>query len=90
MRSSYLLAGTSLFFCSIPFADAQTSESKNSSSTKLSETVVTANRYEVPLEETASSITVIGPEQIALRKQQNVLELLRDVPGLDVVRTGGP
>ena len=34
--------------------------------------------------------TVIGPEEIARSKATSVLDLLRTVPGLDVVQSGGP
>jgi vitamin B12 transporter len=38
----------------------------------------------------ASSVTVITGEQIRERRQSTVLEVLRGVPGLDVVQSGGP
>lgn len=52
--------------------------------------VVTANRIEAPRETVGSSVTVISAEEIALRKKTNVAELLRTVPGLEIVRGGGP
>jgi vitamin B12 transporter len=56
----------------------------------LEEVVVTATRVETPIEEIASSITVISSKDIERKKKSTVLELLRDVPGLDVVQSGGP
>ncbi len=58
--------------------------------TVLEEVVVTATRIEVPAREVASSITLITGEEMERRKEDTVLELLRDVPGLDVVQSGGP
>ena len=55
----------------------------------LEEVVVTATRVETPIEEIASSITVISSKEIESRQKTTVLEALRDIPGLDVVQTGG-
>lgn len=52
--------------------------------------VVTANRIETPEDEVASSVTVIGPEEITRKARDQVSELLRDVPGLTVESEGGP
>jgi vitamin B12 transporter len=57
---------------------------------KLGEVVVTASRVETPAREVASSITVISAQEIREKQKTDVLEVLRSVPGLDVVRTGGP
>jgi len=56
----------------------------------LEEVVVTATRVETPIEEIASSITVISSKDIERRQKSTVLEILRDVPGLNVVQSGGP
>ena len=55
----------------------------------LEKVVVTATRVETPIEEIASSITVISSKEIERKQKTTVLEALRDVPGLDVVQTGG-
>ncbi|MBM4033194.1 MAG: TonB-dependent receptor [Planctomycetes bacterium] len=52
------------------------------------EVVVTATRIETPYEQVGSSVTVISRQEIERRRQTMVAELLRAVPGLDVVRTG--
>ncbi|MBN8531733.1 MAG: TonB-dependent receptor [Alphaproteobacteria bacterium] len=51
--------------------------------------VITPNRQAVPLSQVASSVTVISEEQIMRSQRQTVGELLRTVPGVDVVRSGG-
>ncbi len=56
---------------------------------EMDEIVVTANRSETALHEVGSSITVITREEIEQRQQPFVLDLLRTVPSLDVVRNGG-
>jgi len=57
---------------------------------RIDEVVVTANRNETALSEVGSSITVITGQQIQEQQKTTVLEVLRAVPGLDVVQSGGP
>lgn len=57
---------------------------------KVGEVVVTATRLETPVREVASSMTVITGQEIAEEGKTEVLEVLRDEPALDVVRSGGP
>jgi len=57
---------------------------------ELQEVVVTATRLEEPLREVASSVTVISQEEVERRQQRSVAEIIRAVPGLDVVQGGGP
>ena len=52
--------------------------------------VVTASRIATPLSQTNSAITVISAEQIESSGQSLVTDVLRQVPGVDVSRSGGP
>ncbi len=52
--------------------------------------VVTATRIETPYERVGSSVTVITRDEIERSGKTTVLELLRAVPALDVVQSGGP
>jgi vitamin B12 transporter len=54
----------------------------------MEEVVVTATRTEVPLEELGVSATVITEEEIKRRQATDVLDLLREVAGIHVMRTG--
>ena len=54
------------------------------------EIVVTANRLESEPGEVGSSVTVITAEEIELKRKSSVAELLRSVPGVEIVRGGGP
>lgn len=56
----------------------------------LEEIVVTAARVARPLKETSSSVTIIDAGEIASTGENTVLEVLRGLPGLDVVQSGGP
>jgi vitamin B12 transporter len=57
--------------------------------TTLEPVVVTATKIETPLSEVASSVTVITRQEIEDKQSNSVEEVLRSVPGLDVVRQGG-
>ncbi|RQW82593.1 MAG: TonB-dependent receptor, partial [Geobacter sp.] len=57
---------------------------------QLEEIVVTANRSEAALNEIGSSISVISREEIDRKHATLVLDFLRTVPALNVVRSGGP
>ncbi len=52
--------------------------------------VVTATRIPTPELQVASSITVVTADDIAAREIKTLPDLLRQVPGLNVVQTGGP
>jgi vitamin B12 transporter len=52
--------------------------------------VVTATRTATPLSQVASSVTVITSDEIEAKQQQLVIDVLRDVPGVNISRTGGP
>jgi vitamin B12 transporter len=51
--------------------------------------VVTATRLATPEVQVASSISVVSADEIALRELQTLPEVLKLVPGLNVVQTGG-
>ena len=52
--------------------------------------VVTATRIPTPETEVANSITVITADDIANKQSQDLPSVLKDVPGLNLVQTGGP
>lgn len=52
--------------------------------------VVSATRLPTPAAEVASSVTVITSEEIERKQQRTLSDVLRDVPGLSLVQTGGP
>ena len=51
--------------------------------------VVTSNRFATPIREVASSVTVISRTDIEKSNANLALDLLREVPGVDIVRVGG-
>ena len=54
----------------------------------LDPVVVTATRTGTPLSQIASSVTVITAEEIETKQQTQVLDVLRSVPGVNIVQTG--
>lgn len=66
----------------------QSAQQTQPQTTQLSPVVVTATRTEVPLSETAASLTVITDEEIQQQQASTVMEALRLVPGLDFSQNG--
>lgn len=56
---------------------------------KLDEIVVTATRTEVPRSQIPGSVTVMTEKDIESAQVSNVSDLLRNIPGIDVVQQGG-
>jgi len=83
------------FMAASLFVDATRSHAQQQSGTEkhpidLNDSIaVTANRTPTPLAEIASSITVITRAEIENSQSAFVAHLLRNVPGLDVVQSGG-
>jgi vitamin B12 transporter len=58
--------------------------------TDLQSIVVTATRIPTPALQVASSVTVVSAEEIASRQIRTLPDLLKEIPGLNVVQSGGP
>jgi vitamin B12 transporter len=58
--------------------------------TELQSTLVTATRIPTPELQIASSVTAVTAEEIAARQIRTLPDLLKEVPGLNVVQSGGP
>ena len=52
--------------------------------------VITATRIPTPELEVASSVTVVTADEIAARQERTFAEVLKGIPGLNVVQQGGP
>jgi vitamin B12 transporter len=55
----------------------------------LPDVVVTATRLPTPASEVASSVTVITHDEIERKQERTLTDVLRDVPGLNIVQNGG-
>ena len=65
--------------------DAINANTRNYYSDKI---IVTATKTPVPLNETGSSINVITAEEIEQKGKKNVVDLLKDIPGVTVSKSG--
>jgi vitamin B12 transporter len=81
-----LLAFLFVFPVQVSAADDETSAEPIS----LPPVVVTPTRLPTPENEVGSSITVIPSEEIERKQERTLPDALQDVPGLNVVQTGGP
>lgn len=54
------------------------------------EIVVSATRIESDAEAVASSVTVVTREQMEEKQNKTILDVLKEVPGVQVVQNGGP
>nr|VFK19379.1 MAG: vitamin B12 transporter [Candidatus Kentron sp. LPFa] len=57
---------------------------------ELAPVVVTATRTAETVDETLASVTVVTREDIERRQAQSVPDILRSVPGVGIVNSGGP
>ncbi len=88
---SWLMAAA--FLLAAPFIgraqDAASSALPNSEA-ESEEIVVSATRIETPVNEIGSSVTVITGKEIERDQKRTLPDVLRTVPGLNIVQTGGP
>jgi vitamin B12 transporter len=56
---------------------------------ELQRVVITATRIPTPIMDVASSITVVTAADIEARQERTFADVLKDIPGLNVVQTGG-
>jgi vitamin B12 transporter len=69
--------------------DALTATSTDQEETVESEpVVVSATRFDIPLDKSPASVSVISSEDLEQKQIERVSDALREVPGLSVVQTG--
>ncbi|MGH7319085.1 MAG: TonB-dependent receptor plug domain-containing protein [Candidatus Rokuibacteriota bacterium] len=71
-----------------PAAPSAVAEAKPEQVETLDPVVVSATRTPTPIGQTGSSVTVIDQQEIESRQVSDMLQILRDVPGLSVIQTG--
>ena len=83
-----------LFIPAFCFAqDAVRSTSTAQQEQPASETeriVVSATRFDIPLDQSPSSVSEITSQEIELKQIERVSDALREIPGLSVVQSGAP
>ena len=80
---------SSLSVCALAFA-AFPALADAANDTKVSEVVVTATRTPTPVDKVANAITVITKKDIEQQQLQDLPDALETVPGVNLVRSGGP
>ena len=71
--------------------DAVRSTSTDREETAESEAVVvSATRFDIPLDQSPASVSVISSDDLEQKQIERVSDALREVPGLSVVQTGTP
>jgi vitamin B12 transporter len=79
MLKSFLLSSAALAALSLPVFAQDNPET----------VVITATRVATPQDQLASSVTVVTAADIESRQLVSLPDVLRDVPGLNIVQTGG-
>src|SRR5437870_1374242 len=87
VRDSIRFAALLLFAPSICFGQ-QTSPTPSPGEAETEQVVVSATRFDIPLDQSPASVSVITSEDIEARQIQRVSDALREPPGLSVVQTG--
>ncbi len=86
-RSPIRLAALLLLTRSICFAQ-EASPTPSPSEAEIEQVVVSATRFDIPLDQSPASVSVISSEDIVQKQIQRVTDALREVPGVSVVQTG--
>lgn len=89
-RTCLAVAAAAAVFCFARAAFAQDAPADSSPLVHVAPIVVTVSRVEIPLDDVASSITVVTREEIERRQLMTVRDALETVPGVSLIRTGGP
>jgi vitamin B12 transporter len=85
-----LATGLSLLASVSAVAAAAPSSPDSDSPDSGESVIVSATRLPTPEQEVASSVTVITAANIAARQERTLPDVLKEVPGLNLVQTGGP
>src|SRR5947207_4883579 len=60
------------------------------SEAEVEQVVVSATRFDIPLDQSPASVSVISSDDLEQKQIERVSDALREVPGLAVVQTGTP
>src|SRR3954452_21284398 len=67
-----------------------TTPTPSAAEAEVESVVVSATRFDIPLDQSPASASVISSEELEQKQIQRVSDALREVPGLSVVQTGPP
>ena len=86
-RSPIRLAALLIVTRSLCFAQ-EASPTASPTEAEVEQVVVSATRFDIPLDQSPASVSVISSEDIERKQIQRASDALREVPGLSVVQTG--
>jgi vitamin B12 transporter len=90
-RAQCLLRLAALFsFAPIICSAQEASPIPSPGEAEVEQVVVSATRFDIPLDQSPASVSVISSEDLQQKQIERVSEALREVPGLNVVQTGTP
>jgi len=90
-RALYPIALASLFALAHTVCHAQeATPTPSPGEADVESVVVSATRFDIPLDQSPASASVISSEELEQKQIQRVSDALREVPGLSVVQTGVP
>src|SRR5216110_1972326 len=77
-----------LVFTTVVCLAQEPTPTPSSSEAEVESVVVSATRFDIPLDQSPASASVISSEELEQKQIQRVSDALREVPGLSVVQTG--
>jgi vitamin B12 transporter len=84
------LAGIWLTIAPLVGRGQEASPTPSMGEAEAGEVIVSATRFDIPLDQSPASVSVITSEDIEQKQIERVAHALREVPGLSVVQTGTP
>ena len=88
-RSPIRLAALLLVARIVCFAQ-EASPTPSPSEAEVEQVVVSATRFDIPLNQSPASVSVISSEELEQKQIERVSDAFREVPGMSVVQTGVP
>jgi vitamin B12 transporter len=87
-RGADALSFALLVFVPVVCLGQEASPTPSPGETQTEQVVVSATRFDIPLDQSPASVSVISSEDLEQKQIERVSDALREVPGLSVVQTG--
>ena len=89
-RSVWFLPVAILVFVPVVCHAQEATPTASPAEVEVESVIVSATRFDIPLDQSPASASVISSEELEQKQIQRVSDALREVPGLSVVQTGVP
>jgi len=89
-RSVWFFPVAILVFAAVVCHAQEATPTPSPSEAEAESVVVSATRFDIPLDQSPASASVISSEELEQKQIERVSDALREVPGLSVVQTGVP